>query len=1051
MPAPAFVARSITELISIRAETQGDVPAVHTGAAEFGEELQTLTFSDIGRAVDRLASHYAALGIQPAVPQGEIPPERIIAVLTSTAIDEALLEIALAKLGLASLLLSVNNSTAAVAHLAKTTKAAYLIYGSKFEKVAHDAQSVLKQEGVELAIIPETRYPLWGPGGVRDAKIPVFPPRLPPQQEAKRTCVVLHSSGSTGFPKPVFISHYGLLANAAQSLPKTGFSALPLFHGFGHFSIFRCFYHGKTFTLMPPNLPLTSANICRIIKKSPTPPVQHFAVPYVLKLLGETEEGVETLAKFEAVSFAGAAVPDDLGDRLVQAGVNLISFYGTTETGALLTSRRADYVNDKGWNWLRAEGPIADYLELIPQGGDTFEVVVKDGWPAKIMSNRDDGAYCTKDLVLRHPEHKTWFKYIGRLDDTLTQTLGEKTNPVPIELAIRGNSPLVAECIVFGDGRPQVGALILPSEQGAELSKDKKAFIDAIWPVIAEANAAAPTHSRILPEMIDIIPYGTDIPVATKMSILRPACYKKFAPLIDAIYDRFERGTGEPKKDITSKPEMEAFLTETILTALGEKASTGLTPTTDLFAYGVDSLQATRVRNVITKSLELGDNVKLGQNIVYEHPSVSQLADHLLAIKSGKDASNNPEAGRQTMLNLVEKHAAQLLRDTTEFEAPAEAKVNGHSGEVVVLTGATGSLGAHILDQLVRRPDVDRVICLSRAKSHEDSFKRVQDSLAQRLRNLSREAQAKIVSFAADVNKSDLGLSPEEYETLRRETTAVIHNAWPVNFVLSIDSFDEHIGGAVNLLNLTLKSPKKVKPAFFFSSSVGTVQGRPDPVVSEQFSDNPVTAGGMGYGRSKWVVEKVIERAGKETAARAGVLRIGQLVGDTEAGVWNETEAWPLMFRSAITTGTLPMLEERPSWLPVNQAASAIVDVVTSTSGSASPSSASVYHIVNAHISSWSDILAGLKAGGLEFDVVDRHTWLENLAKSNPDVTQNPTYKLLNFYQNRIGNKDERPFQEFKVDHVESASPTMKSAVDKINPALVALWTQQWKKSGFLQ
>ena len=72
---------------------------------------------------------------------------------------------------------------------------------------------------------------------------------------------------------------------------------------------FRCFYHGKTFTLMPPNLPLTSANICRIIRTSPTPPVQHFAVPYVLKLLGETQEGIETLATFEAVSFAGAAVP----------------------------------------------------------------------------------------------------------------------------------------------------------------------------------------------------------------------------------------------------------------------------------------------------------------------------------------------------------------------------------------------------------------------------------------------------------------------------------------------------------------------------------------------------------------------------------------------------------------------------------------------------------------------------------------------------------------------------------------------------------------------
>lgn len=81
---------------------------------------------------------------------------------------------------------------------------------------------------------------------------------------------------------------------------------------------------------MPPHLPLTSANICRVIRNSPTRPEQHFAVPYVFKLLGETEEGIEALASFDAVSFAGAAVPDDLGDRLVARGVNLFSQYGTT-------------------------------------------------------------------------------------------------------------------------------------------------------------------------------------------------------------------------------------------------------------------------------------------------------------------------------------------------------------------------------------------------------------------------------------------------------------------------------------------------------------------------------------------------------------------------------------------------------------------------------------------------------------------------------------------------------------------------------------------------
>lgn len=215
------------------------------------------------RAVDRLAAYYASLGLQPQVEEGEEPPERVIAVLVSTAVDESLLEIALAKLGLTSLLLSVNNSAEAVAHLCAETGATHLIHGPKYASVAAEAAHILNtntgeaslstpsgsagpssqagapngSDAPRLQLVEDRRFPLWGPGGVRSAKICAFPPRLSPEQESRRTCVILHSSGSTGFPKPVFVTHYGMIANAAVSVPKTGFSALPLYHGFGHFSM----------------------------------------------------------------------------------------------------------------------------------------------------------------------------------------------------------------------------------------------------------------------------------------------------------------------------------------------------------------------------------------------------------------------------------------------------------------------------------------------------------------------------------------------------------------------------------------------------------------------------------------------------------------------------------------------------------------------------------------------------------------------------------------------------------------------------------------------
>lgn len=81
-----------------------------------------------------------------------MPPERVIAVLTSTAIDESLLEIALAKLGLTGLLLSVNNSVAAVAHLCKQTSSNNLIYGTKFADAAAEVRQALAKEGYELEV-----------------------------------------------------------------------------------------------------------------------------------------------------------------------------------------------------------------------------------------------------------------------------------------------------------------------------------------------------------------------------------------------------------------------------------------------------------------------------------------------------------------------------------------------------------------------------------------------------------------------------------------------------------------------------------------------------------------------------------------------------------------------------------------------------------------------------------------------------------------------------------------------------------------------------------
>jgi acyl-CoA synthetase (AMP-forming)/AMP-acid ligase II len=160
-------------------------------------------YSEVLRAVDRLAWYYSSLELMPIVAPGEIPPVRSIAVLVTSAIDETLLELALAKLGLTALLLSVNNSVPAIAHLTKLVKATHLIYSPKFAEEAREAQSLLSHGGVDISIVEDKRFPLWGLESIETVKS--FPAVLTPDQESSRPAIYLHSSGSVNILAAVIL------------------------------------------------------------------------------------------------------------------------------------------------------------------------------------------------------------------------------------------------------------------------------------------------------------------------------------------------------------------------------------------------------------------------------------------------------------------------------------------------------------------------------------------------------------------------------------------------------------------------------------------------------------------------------------------------------------------------------------------------------------------------------------------------------------------------------------------------------------------------------
>jgi long-subunit acyl-CoA synthetase (AMP-forming) len=119
---------------------------------------------------------------------------------------------------------------------------------------------------------------------------------------------------------------------------------------------------------------------------------------------------------------------------------------------------------------------------------------------------------------------------VGRQDDVLTLSTGEKTVPAPIEDAIVKDKR-IRSAVLFGRGRDQVGVLIEP----AKYDEDSSAFIDSVWPTIEAATADSPAFSRIFKHMVLVTKEDKPMLRADKGTLKKKATIATFTEEIDAL------------------------------------------------------------------------------------------------------------------------------------------------------------------------------------------------------------------------------------------------------------------------------------------------------------------------------------------------------------------------------------------------------------------------------------------------------------------------------------------------------------------------------------
>ena len=146
--------------------------------------------------------------------------------------------LALMGLGVPVLLLSARLSPTAISHLLATTGASSMVVSPRLYDTAQEGGALVQSDGLKPALYERNAYEFF----LEDKSAPVSLEgsiQVPGYHtdETDRQVIILHSSGTTGLPKPIYQSHEYLLGFAAAhafasdaEAQHLNFSTLPLYH-----------------------------------------------------------------------------------------------------------------------------------------------------------------------------------------------------------------------------------------------------------------------------------------------------------------------------------------------------------------------------------------------------------------------------------------------------------------------------------------------------------------------------------------------------------------------------------------------------------------------------------------------------------------------------------------------------------------------------------------------------------------------------------------------------------------------------------------------------
>ena len=569
--------------------------------------------------------------------------------------------------------------------------------------------------------------------------------------------------------------------------------------------------------------------------------------------------------------------------------------------------------------WVSGPQVGRGYLNLPEKTAETF-VKLK-------IKNYELRAYRTGDIVRYLPDGN--IQFVGRRDGQV-KIRGFRIELKEVETVIR-QFPGIKDATVQAFDYPNGGKFI-----AAYIVSDEKIDVQALNAFIRETKP---------PYMVPAATMQIDaIPLNQNQKVNRKALP---APKIQADDHAYVAPANE-----TEKLFADIFASVLSLEKVGA--------TDNFFDLGGTSLMVTRV---------IIEAEKGGQHIAYadlfSHPTPRLLAQMV----NGKK-ENDSDAPDTVITDFdYEPINALLQKNTldTFVHRTSDLRTLGH----VLLTGATGFLGIHVLKELIDS-EAETITCLVRGKDQHDAERRVRNLLfyyfSRRFDDLFGK---RLFVINGDVT-SDLSqcLNGQINDQMVNITTVFNCAANVKHFSKGTDIEDVNIGGAQRCVDFCLATGARL--IHVSTTSTGGIwigNNAPVPVLTERNIYFGQYLGNQ-YMHSKFLADRLILDAVAHKGLKAKIMRVGNLAArsyDGEFQVNFSTNSYMGRIKIFNMLGCCPyeQYDSPTEFSPINETARAIVLLATT------PDDCTVFQPYNTHTRLLGDVLNELKKIGTDIRFVE--------------------------------------------------------------------------------